>query len=321
MRPERRFPGTTNPSACKVLRQPLRFGMRENLSGDIRLGEPHSNHAPVAVLNRARQWLIVIAMVAVVVFAAPVRAGETELPKSGPGTNITIGGYGLIEPKFEGARHYEPGFKPILSFQKPGARQWLDMPNDGLDFEFIEIDNFRAGLVGNARFSRDTDSLVRGFKRVRNVDLSIEAGGFAEFWPAEWFRTRAEVRNAIIGADGVVADFSADFVWRPDARWTATAGPRLSLADQAFMDAYYSINAVQAAKSGLAQYAASPGVRSYGAGASVRYKWSDTWTTMGYVEYTRLANVAAESPLIDERGSPDQVTVGLGAKYSFHVDW
>lgn len=251
---------------------------------------------------------------------ASANAGD-ELPTSGPGTIVTLGGFGVMEPKFEGAKNRELGFKPSFSLSKPGARKWLDMPNDGMDYEFFETDNFRAGVVGNFRFSRDTSSLVRGFRRIRNIDLSIEAGGFAEFWPVEWLRTRAEVRTAVIGAEGIVADLSADVVLHPADRWLATAGPRVSFADQTFMNSYYSVDATQSATSGLARYTAGSGLRSYGAGASLRYKWSDAWTTTAFAEYTRLAPNAAESPLIDERGSPDQLTFGIGAKYSFHVNW
>ena len=268
-----------------------------------------------------RHTLRLCAVVAAVLAATPVTAQDAELPKSGPGTIVTLGGYGIMTPKFEGAKHQELAFKPAFGFRKPGARVWLDLPNDGLEYEFVETDNFRAGAVGNIRFQRDTNSLVRGFKRIRNVDLSVEAGGFAEFWPSDWLRTRVEVRDGVIGANGIVADLSADFVWKPTARWTATAGPRVSFADQTFMDEYYSIDAAQSATSGLAQYKADAGLRSYGAGVSARYKWSDAWTTMGFVEYTRLAKNAADSPLIDDRGSPDMFTVGIGAKYSFHVDW
>ena len=252
----------------------------------------------------------------------PAHAQDAPLPTSGPGYIVTLGGYGLIEPKFEGAKHQEFAGRPIFGLRTPGARVWLDLPNDGLEYEFIETDNFRAGAVGNVRWARQTDSLQRGFKHTRTIDLSVEAGGFAEYWPALWLRTRAEVRNAFVGADGVVADFSADIVAHPGGeRWTATVGPRLSLADETFMASYYGVTPAQSATSGLAPYHANAGIRSYGAGTSLRYKWSDAWTTLGFVEYTHLATTPSESPLIDERGSPDLFTVGLGAKYSFYANW
>ncbi|MFX8708158.1 MipA/OmpV family protein, partial [Acinetobacter baumannii] len=94
---------------------------------------------------------------------------------------------------------------------------------------------------------------VRGFRRIRNIDVSLEGGGFAEYWPAHWLRSRVEVRDSFVGANGVVADLSADFVGHPFGdRWTATAGPRLSLADDQFMASYFGVTSAQSAKSGLA---------------------------------------------------------------------
>jgi outer membrane protein len=62
-------------------------------------------------------------------------------------------------------------------------------------------------------------------------------------------------------------------------------------------------------------------VRSVGAGSMLKYKWSESVSSMAFVEYQRLAPSAAESPLIDDRGSPNQLTVGVGLSYSFRVGW
>ena len=256
------------------------------------------------------------------VSSTAIRADDTVAPGAPPGTIVTLGGYGLIQPKFEGSKHDELAFRPIVQFAKPGARVWLDLPNDGLDYELIEGDNYRAGVVGNIRYQRNTDLIrPRGFKRVGSTDLSVEAGGFAEYWPSPMLRTRVEVRDALFGADGIIADFSADAVLHPMDRWTLTAGPRLSIADQTFMDSYYSITSAQAASSGLAQYKADAGIRSYGAGASARYQVTPDLTALAFVEYQKLTGSAGDSPLIDDRGSTDQFTFGLGMKYSFRVPW
>ena len=255
----------------------------------------------------------------------PAAAGDaavTDVPKTTQTTIVTLGGYGLSVPKFEGAKHDELSFRPIFGLRSPGDRVWLDLPNDGLEREFFETDNFRAGAVGNLRYQRDTGSLgPRGFKKVGKVDLSIEAGGFAEYWPSPMLRTRAELRDAVIGANGIIADFSADAVVHPATRWTLTAGPRISVANTDFMNSYYGITAAEASRTGLAAFKASGGLRSYGAGTSARYQITDDMTALGFVEYQKLAGSAGDSPLIDDRGSTDQFTVGLGLKYQFRVDW
>ena len=117
----------------------------------------------------------------------------------------------------------------------------------------------------------------------------------------------------------MVADFSADAVWRPLPALTLTAGPRVSLADSDFMHAYYTVDAALAAARGWPAFDAKAGLRSFGAGSMIKYAWSNQWTTTAFVEYQRLAGSAGDSPLIDLRGTENQVSVGLGASYTFSL--
>ena len=258
--------------------------------------------------------------------AAFISAGSVPLlADDAPGSKpdiwiVTVGSWAVLEPKFEGARRDSLNFRPLFSIRREGEREWLTLPNDGFDFEFIETDNFRAGAVANWHSQRDvTGGVPRGFRHIGSIDLSFEGGAFAEFWPSEVLRTRMELRHGVIGGKGTIADVSADAVWRPTPAVVVTLGPRLSVADSDFMRAYYTVDANLAAARGLPAYNAQAGLRSYGAGSMFKYKWSDNWTTMSFVEYQRLAGSAGNSPLIDLRGTENQVSVGLGATYTFTI--
>src|SRR5262249_15876010 len=88
---------------------------------------------------------------------APGTQGTQEIPaspwvtetESASGWIITLGGYGDLEPKFEGARHHTVWFHPIIDYRPDGSREWLSLPNDGFDFPLIVTDSFRAGPVVN----------------------------------------------------------------------------------------------------------------------------------------------------------------------------
>ncbi len=231
---------------------------------------------------------------------------------------VTIGGWGNISPEFSGSSRYDIGGSPIIDIRHPGSKEWLSLPKDGIDYELFETDNFRAGPVGNLRwdFGNTRD---RGLKEIGNtgVDLSLEIGAFVEYWPASFWRTRLEARNAVYGAEGWVFDFSTDLVWHPSSKWTLAAGPRLSIADSDYMNAYYGITAGESQNLHLAKYDASAGVRSTGAGLYAEYKVTDQLTTMASLEYERLVASAADSPFVREDGSPDQFTISFGAKYQF----
>ncbi len=231
---------------------------------------------------------------------------------------VTLGGWGNVSPEYSGSSHYDFGGSPIIDIRHVGSREWLSLPKDGIDYELFETENFRAGPVGNIRWDFG-DTRDRGLKEIGDtgIDLALEVGAFAEYWPTDFWRTRLEARNAVYGAEGWVFDLSSDIVWHPATQLTLAAGPRLSIADSDYMNSYYGINSGEAQSLHLAKYKASAGVRSTGAGLYVEYKWNAQLSTMASFEYERLVGDAADSPLVREDGSPDQFTFALGAKYQF----
>jgi MipA family protein len=280
------------------------------------LGQLLGRHASAAT-GRAGALAIALAASACPQMSIAQEAAEKYQVPTSSDWVVTIGGWGNFAPKYDGSDDYVFGGTPILDVHW-GSREWLSLPKDSLDFEFFQTENFRAGPVANLRWGFGTPN-ERGLKEIggTGIDLSAEVGAFAEYWPADFWRTRIEARNAVYGAEGWRLDLSSDFVWRPHAQWTFAAGPRLSLADKDYMNAYYGVDAQQAQASNLPSYEASGGVRSYGAGFFAQYQWNEHFSTMASVEYERLAGSAEDSPLIEANGSADQFTFAIGAKYSF----
>jgi len=150
-----------------------------------------------------------------------------------------------------------------------------------------------------------------------DVKTTVELGGFIEYYPVDWFRTRSELRQGIGGHHGVVADLSADVIVPVIQRLTLSAGPRFTWESTKATSPYFGIDAVQAMATGLPAFNAKGGAHSVGAGAQVSYRINPQWEVHAYVEYERLLGDAANSPLVTLRGSPNQTTVGIGASYAF----
>ena len=137
-------------------------------------------------------------------------------------------------------------------------------------------------------------------------DWALEIGAKAAY---EWDNVEVfgALRKGVNGHDGIVGDFGADVILRPSAKTTVRFGPRLSAANQSYMDTYFS---VPGSATALAPFTAQAGLKSTGLELSVRQELSDQWAIMGTLGQTRLRGDAADSP-IARAGSRDQTSFGL----------
>ena len=79
----------------------------------------------------------------------------------------------------------------------------------------------------------------------------------------------------------------------------------------------FGISDLQAARSGRQPYRAKSGLRDAGLTALGAYKLTENWMITGMVRYHRLLGDAADSPLVANDGSADQLMGGLGLAYEF----
>ncbi|PPD16207.1 MAG: hypothetical protein CTY25_02045 [Methylobacterium sp.] len=239
-------------------------------------------------------------------------AGEKAAPRT---WNVTVGASVGAGPSYFGSNRYSASVSPIFSFQRGVGSRWLSVADDNIAFGLIGGQNWRAGFTGKFLGERreSRDFALRG---LGNVGFGAEIGGFAEYYPLPWLRARAELRRGFAAHEALVGDLKLDFFTRFDDRWTVSIGPRVTLAGRDFTQTYLGVNAAQSARSGLPQFRAGDGILSYGLHAQVTYQWTPRFETSLFVEATRLAGDAARSPLIRQRGSENQVTVGTSLRWT-----
>lgn len=254
------------------------------------------------------------AAVAILALASNAMAGSA--PSSD--WTVTLGVEGRVLPEFEGAANSILRPVPIFRVRKAGTEEKFRAPRDGASIGLLNAGRFTLGPTLKVRLPRK-ESASGDLRGLGDVDWAVEAGVFAEFWPADWLRTRVELRQGFGGHHGLVSDLTADVVMPVAPRLTLSGGPRLTLTSAAATTPYFSVTAAQSAASGLSVYDAGGGLRSYGAGAQARYAWTPRWASHVFVEYERLAGDAANSPLVAQRGARDQIQVGIGTTYSFDV--
>ncbi|CAL8981324.1 MipA/OmpV family protein [Rhodoplanes serenus] len=267
--------------------------------------------------------LAVAGMLAGTAVAADVGAAPGAYPPPGayappapPAWIVTIGVEGRVEPEFLGGDSFTVRPAPIFGLRRAGTPEQFRAPRDGAGIALFETQNLKIGPNFKLR-ARRQESDSSALYGLGDVNWAFEVGGFVEYWWAPWLRSRAEVRQGFGGHTGVVADLSADLVVPVTPALTLSGGPRLSFASEKALDPYFSIDPWQSFVSGLPTYQAKGGFQSVGAGAQARYFWTPELATHVYVEYQRLLDGAADSPLVQLRGSPDQVTFGFGVTRAF----
>lgn len=248
--------------------------------------------------------------------AGGVSAGEGAFGWISGDWYLTVGATGMVAPDFDGAKNYLLSASPIISLGKAGPAARFSSRNDNISFALIDTGGFRAGANGMLIFGRDADDAdeLRGLDPIR---FGGEVGGFAEIYPTDWLRVRGEVRQGIRSHDGVVANVTVDAFRDITPTVRVSAGPRLSFASANYFDAYYGVSAAESKASGLSRYDPDGGVKLAGLGGAISWQATDKITTSVFGEYARLLGSAAESSLVKQRGSPNQVMMGVSASYRF----
>jgi outer membrane protein len=238
-------------------------------------------------------------------------------PVSGTWT-VMVGVGGEYKPDFEGANRSMLSPVPIFAIRHAGSTEQFRGPRDSASIALIDFGDLRAGPAGKFVSSRKANSYSE-LNGLGDIGTAVELGGFVEYYPVDWFRTRGELRQGVGGRHGVVADLSADVIVPVIQRFTISAGPRFTWESTNATSPYFGIDAAQAMATGLPIFDAKGGAHSVGAGAQVSYRIDPQWEVHSYVEYERLLGDAAKSPLVTVRGSPNQTTFGIAASYSFDI--
>jgi outer membrane protein len=108
-----------------------------------------------------------------------------------------------------------------------------------------------------------------------------------------------------------------DYVARDGDKWLFSLGPRVSLSDRRYQEAWFGVNPAAAARTGLAAYSPGSGVHAVGASATALYQFDRHWGVYGYAKYDRLVGNAARSPIVRELGSRNQLSGGAALTFTF----
>ena len=98
------------------------------------------------VSNRVAGVIAFLGLSVGTAYGADLSSGPAASYKDAPGSYwvVTVGGYGVYEPAYPGAKDSIFSGRPIIDVHQAGAREWLALPNDAFSLTLYQTDNFRA---------------------------------------------------------------------------------------------------------------------------------------------------------------------------------
>lgn len=241
--------------------------------------------------------------------------------ESEPDWEVRVGGGVAYEPRFDGSKDYTAKPVPFAEIRYK-SRLFLSV-FDGLGYDVIQTGHLRAGPVikyQGGRKESDAGS-SNALKGLGDISATAEAGGYVEY---QWhdFAAKAEVRKAIGGHKGVVGNFGIRYNKRfpvpySDHPAIISIGPRLTVVNSTYNQSFFGVTALQSSRSGLPVYTPGGGPLSYGGGATILLPVAGRISATLIAGYDRYSGDAADSPLIQQRGSKTQGLIGLGLIYRF----
>ncbi|HIC82686.1 MAG TPA: MipA/OmpV family protein [Kiloniellaceae bacterium] len=254
-------------------------------------------------------------------FPATILAQDGQTVDSDAGVSGFIALGPALSPEYEGASDYEP--VPLIISRIEGYGLGLEI--DGLDAR-LNLRN-RPGLQFGPSFTyrpgRD-DVRSDAVDRLSEIDDAIELGGFLRYQFVEVLRPQDELELGIeVLADvtgtheGLTVGFGGGYATFFAERWRFGFDAGVTFASDDYAETYFGIDGADSARSGLSTFDAEGGLKDVVAEVSLGYAISERWGVIGRLEYTRLVGDAADSPVVDDEGSPDQIFAGLAVSFSF----
>ena len=251
----------------------------------------------------------------------PALADEPDSTSSRGGIDGFIAAGVAAVPDFEGSSNYEP--VPLIVGQIDTLGLRFELEGLVARVNFRPDSALQLGPIIAFRPGRD-DVQNDVVDRLADVDGAVEVGGFVRyeftdlFHPSDGLELGVQVAADVAdGHDGLTVTAGTGYARSFGDRWRLGVDAEVTWASDNYMQSFFSIDAADAAASGLARFQADSGVKDIGAGVTAIYSFSDRWGVLGRIGYTRLLGDAADSPIVDVEGTPNQVFGGLAVSYRF----
>lgn len=234
-----------------------------------------------------------------------------------PAWQIDIGPGVFATPQFPGSDSLR--VLPIPALEVRYKNQFFASVQTGVGYNLLNTRKWRAGPIIRPEFGR-TRGDIAVFPGLRSISVAPELGGFVTFQPSIFTSVQLEVRQAVAGHDGLVADLTLRRV-ALKGKWTLGYSGRLRFADATYLRAYHGVTPAESITSGLRAYRPGASFTDVGVSGFASRRLGGNWSASAFASYARLVGDAAASPISGSRfGSRNQITLGTSISYRFRFE-
>lgn len=284
--------------------------------GEMRRGETRACRAVLAVL------LLSVLLGGMLLRPRVAGAVDVMFPRIVlPHVDMVGVGMGFY-PQFAGSTDYYFGAAPVARVYFSGDRYFQLLINE-LRCNVLDHGNWSFGPLALWRFGRyDVDDNV--VDRMQTIDDTVELGGFLGYSltdpdnPLKHLNFETYAQADVGGVhEGWLASASVNGFYPLVEFLTFAGGAATTWASEGYNDTYFGVDPGDAVRSGLETYSPGAGMRDARGYMGLILHLSMNWHVGGGVLYSHILSQDADSPIVTERGDPNQWVYGMGVLYSW----
>ena len=172
------------------------------------------------------------------------------------------------------------------------------------------------GPLLGARYPRDDVDNSR-VDAMDDIDWAYEAGGFVSYQSGSLFAGLGLLIDISDTYGGYIGSLSVGFKQVITSRLGISYTASMSYVDDEYMGEYFGVDSADSVRSGLPSYEADGGIKDFGLGISVDYRFTPVWGLISGLNYYRLSGDAKDSPIVASEGNENQFKADLVLTYSF----
>jgi len=228
--------------------------------------------------------------------------------------SIMLGGLTTVRPKYMGSDQYKVNGFPLIEIKYKNT-SFLNF-QEGLGVNLLYAPNFRVGIAFNYYGSRDEDDSDH-LQGLSDIDAGVNVGAFGNVSFGKYY-AKLKIRQDISSNhDGLIILGRLGYKTSLTEKLRVNINIGTTFANEDYMNTYFGISNTQSSASGLSQFNAGNSIKDFEGGLNFIYPVYKNWTALAFTKYVRLLNDAANSPLVKNVGSKNQLKLSLGLAYRF----